>query len=366
MFGCRGSIGLVDDDIGCGEACLNVPFADLDVFQEISVGAFLMDLRRTGFECVDGIADDGQLFEVNFDQVQRSCGYVLAVSGDDRDGVANVADFPAAEHGPIDADDAMGITARHVLVRQHRVYPVEPERCGCVDRTDSGVRNVGALRTRVQHSGEAVVVSKPGGPPDLRQRVGVRAWPADFCGRGPCLWQVRRHVLAGRLQNRINHALVAGTSAVRVFERGADVGLCHLPILDRNAIQQAFRGHDQSGRADAALHGAVIQERLLQWMQAVVAGQALNGLHARTLGLERRINAADNRGAVDEHGTNAALSLGTADLRASQPQVIPEHVRQVTRLFDLDVDGCSVHRHLKAAHCFAPARRAAVARIIGR
>ena len=109
-----------------------------------------------------------------------------------------------------------------------------------------------------------VVIGKARGAPNLRQRIRIRARLADFRFRRPGLRQVGRHLLTGRLQDRVNDALVARTAAVGVLERCADVGFGHSFVRSCLAIEQALGCHDESGRADSTLHGAMIEKGLLQ------------------------------------------------------------------------------------------------------
>src|SRR5210317_345953 len=211
-----------------------------------------------------------------------------------------------------------------------------------------------------------VVVGKTCRPLDLRQRV--RIWtrlanlPFGRAGFGQVGW----YILTRGLQNGADDALVTRAAAVGVFECCTDIGFGDRLVHGGLTVEQALRGHDQSGRTDSALHGTVIEERLLQRVQFALLRDALDRLDRRSLCFECRVHATDDGCRIDEHRADAALGFGAAYLGAREPQVFAQHLGQVPGFGYVDIDRCPVHCHLQATHGSAPARSAAVDRMMGR
>ena len=366
MLRCRRAIGLVDNNICCLETRRDIAFTNLDVLQEIAVGPLLMYVRRVGPQCGDRVCYDGQFLVLDIDQVKGCCSDIFTVGCNNRDRVTRVTYLASAQDRPVDTDDTVRIAAWYVLVRQDSMHAIELA-CGCyVNGEDACVWDVGALGASEQHAGKTVVVREARRAADLRQRIRIRPWFTNFRFGCPCFGQVGRYVLPGRLQDRVNNALVSGAAAVGVLECCADIGFGHCFVCGGFPVQQALGGHDKTGCADAALYRTMIEKCLLQWVQSAVLLNAFDGFNATALCLECRVDAADYWRAVDEDGADAALGLGTADLGTRELQVLAQHVGQVSRFIDLDVDRGAVDCHLQAAHGFVLARRAAVARMIGR
>src|SRR5205809_3051521 len=78
----------------------------------------------------------------------------------------------------------------------------------------------------------------------------------------------------------------------------------------------------------AALHGAAVEERLLDRVEPSVLGQALDRRHGATIGLDGEVGAGAHRQPVHEHGARAA-HLGVARaLGALEVEPVTEHVEQ--------------------------------------
>src|SRR5690606_34000937 len=102
-------------------------------------------------------------------------------------------------------------------------------------------------------------------------------------------------------------------------------------------------------RADAALQRPVLQERLLQRVQAA-RGQAFDGDDFPSRGFHRQDQAAVDGPAVQQHAARAAVAVAAAFLGAGQAQLFPQHLQQrLPRLADEcfrhPVDG-GFHDHL--------------------
>src|SRR5207247_853812 len=83
--------------------------------------------------------------------------------------------------------------------------------------------------------------------------------------------------------DRVHDLRVARAATEVALERGAD----RLAIGPRLALEEGQRRQQHAGRAEAALHGAVAHERLLQRVQATVALQLAQRLVRAHLDLSR-------------------------------------------------------------------------------
>src|SRR3984885_6682674 len=119
--------------------------------------------------------------------------------------------------------------------------------------------------------------------------------------------------------------------------------------------QEVVGLHDQPRCAEAALHRAGVDERLLNRVQrSVGAGHPLHGDDIAALCLARGDQARTHRHVVEQDRARAAFALLTRGLGTGQCQPLTQHVEQalalpyVVRGGGLPVDG---QRH---AHCLSP------------
>src|SRR5579875_181990 len=95
--------------------------------------------------------------------------------------------------------------------------------------------------------------------------------------------------------------------------------------------QQVVGLHDQPRRAEAALHRAGVDERLLHRVQAV-AGKPLDGHDVAAFGLAGRDQAGAHGHVVEQDGARSALALLARVLRARQRQPLAQHEQQALAL----------------------------------
>ena len=110
------------------------------------------------------------------------------------------------------------------------------------------------------------------------------------------------------------------------------------------------------GRAEAALHGAGVDERLLHVARRARLGEPLDGDDRLRRPPSRQHQARAHQPAVDEHRARPALALLAGALGGHQPEPLAQHVQQVLphpRVGDLVVDAVDVER-VVLAHCAAP------------
>ena len=98
------------------------------------------------------------------------------------------------------------------------------------------------------------------------------------------------------------------------------------------------------GRAEAALERVVALERVLQRREHRVAGERLDRLHRRAVGLDREQAAAADRDAVEPHGAGAADAVLAADVRAGEAEAVAEEVGQEQARLDVLDDDLAVDR----------------------
>jgi hypothetical protein len=92
--------------------------------------------------------------------------------------------------------------------------------------------------------------------------------------------------------------------------------------------EQVVGAHQEPGRAEAALEGVVLAERLLQGVQLVLAAEAFDGGDLRTVELDREEQAGAGGLAVDEDGAHPADAVLAPDVGAGQAEVVAERVGQ--------------------------------------
>src|SRR2546421_4418267 len=119
---------------------------------------------------------------------------------------------------------------------------------------------------------------------------------------------------------------------------------------DLHGIAGRFRpqregGENHSGRADAALRAAELDEGLLQRMRAA---EPLNRRHPRRGHLRDGHEARIDRLAVDEHGARAAFAFAAAFFRSRQPEVLAKDIEQPRHRVGVDTDAAPVQRELHA------------------
>jgi hypothetical protein len=94
-------------------------------------------------------------------------------------------------------------------------------------------------------------------------------------------------------------------------------------------------GDDQAGGAEAALDGAGLHERLLDRVEGVAVGQALDRDDLGALGLAGQDQAGADQDAVQVDGAGAALALLAGVLGAGQAEALAQHVQQALALPDV-------------------------------
>ena len=94
------------------------------------------------------------------------------------------------------------------------------------------------------------------------------------------------------------------------------------------ALQKVGRRHDHPGRAVAALQAVVVPERFLQRVEHIAVGHPLDGRDLGADGLDGENGAALDGLPVHMDGAGAAVGRVTADMRASEAELVAQQVHE--------------------------------------
>src|SRR5439155_10024526 len=131
---------------------------------------------------------------------------------------------------------------------------------------------------------------------------------------------------------------------------GAAAEIAGKPVADlvlgrvRRLREEGPRGHQEAGGADATLERGGLQESLLERMERLALGHALDGLDLLPVRLAAKHEARADEPAVQRDAAGAAVAGGATFLAAREMQRVAEHVEQ--RLLGLaeELDRVPVHR----------------------
>ena len=102
-----------------------------------------------------------------------------------------------------------------------------------------------------------------------------------------------------------------------------------------HAVEQVGGRDDEARRAEAALHGAGLDERLLHRVQPSPSRQPLDRDDLVPVGLRGEHEARAHELAVEQHRARPALALLARVLRAGQPEPLAQRVEQALALPDV-------------------------------
>src|SRR5262249_34947576 len=130
--------------------------------------------------------------------------------------------------------------------------------------------------------------------------------------------------LGGGGLHRAHDLVVAGAAAEIAREAEADLALGRVRIV----VEQRLRRDQEARRADAALECCEFQEFLLERMQLVSVGDALDCADVAALGLGAQHQAGADDATVERHGAGAAIAGAAALLAAGEAEAVAQHVEQ--------------------------------------
>src|SRR2546425_10452053 len=122
----------------------------------------------------------------------------------------------------------------------------------------------------------------------------------------------------------IDDLRVARAAAEVALEGGAD----RRAIGTRLALEEGEDGQEDAGRAEAALHGAVPHERLLQRVEAAVTLESTQRGDSAPTNRGRQHQAARGRTAVEQHRADPAYPLVAAFLDVEDAERVAQHLEQ--------------------------------------
>src|SRR5206468_441319 len=93
-------------------------------------------------------------------------------------------------------------------------------------------------------------------------------------------------------------------------------------------LEVGMRGDQHAGRAEAALHPVVVDERLLDRREPLGRAEPLDRQDLGAVDRRDGDEARAARLAVDEHGAGAAAALLAAGLGARDPELLAEDVEE--------------------------------------
>src|ERR1035437_7118791 len=154
-----------------------------------------------------------------------------------------------------------------------------------------------------------------------------------------------------RIEHRFHNLVITGASAQVPGQRVANVVLGRFRI----AIEQRLRRNQESGRADAALQGRVLEKLVLQNAKHAVGGESLDGRDVLALSFDAEHQARAYRAALDQHGASAAIAGQASFLGAGELEHVAQCFEQALARLAQELDRFAVNRRFYQGlfgHCF--------------
>lgn len=185
---------------------------------DVVVVAVLVDQDRVGGGRGRLVGDDGEFAVLDLDLRGGAAGRLGVVGGDDRDGLAVVADLAVGEdRGVPDLQTVVLHVGGQVVVRHDGVHARGGEGLGGVDGDDLGVGDGGAQDLAPEH----VLVPHVGGvrelAGDLEGAVGAEGGLADAALGAGALCDLRGNAVRGHVQTPSDWRAAARRTASMIF-----------------------------------------------------------------------------------------------------------------------------------------------------
>src|SRR5262249_3536819 len=154
--------------------------------------------------------------------------------------------------------------------------------------------------------------------------------------------------------DRLDDVHVARTPAEVARDAPADLVLAGLRVL----LEEGIAGHEHTRRTVAALEPVLGHEAFLEGMELAVLLEPLHRHDLPAVGLHREYRAGLHGPAVQEDGAGAAVGRVAADVRAREPEDLPDQVYEEETRLDVRLELLAIDRHLDlhAPHLPWPAR----------
>src|ERR1051326_4260457 len=133
----------------------------------------------------------------------------------------------------------------------------------------------------------------------------------------------RRRRLRGGLLDRLDDVLVPGAAAEVALEAVPDLLLRQLVAVRGD---ERGRRHNHARRAEAALKGMPLPERLLHRVQLAVVGETFDRRNGASVGLDGENGARLHGEPVEVHGARAALRGVAGELRTRESELVAQEV----------------------------------------
>ena len=323
-----GGVDFLDDQIGFGEAPLDVADADRDVLDHV-VGRVVVQHGGARPHRLVGIEHCRQRFVDDLDLGQGAPGDQRILGGHRGHLLADVAHLAARHDRLVVHEHAEVVDAGHIGTGDDALDARHGLGFGCVDGNDAGMRVRAAQHGHVQHVRHHHVAGIFQRARHLARCIEAPHVGADEGAVGRLLLGQRARGtaavadIAGQF-DRVENLLVAGAAADVAAEALLDL----LAVRERIGAQGCGGGHHHARDAVAALAGARLVERLLQHGELARFAQPLDSLDRRALGLRDRHQAGFQQHAVDEYRAGAAFAGAATFLGAGVAQIVAQEVEQ--------------------------------------
>ena len=135
--------------------------------------------------------------------------------------------------------------------------------------------------------------------------------------------------------------MIPGAATEVAVDTVTDLVLCRAGVV----LEQPYCGHDHPRRTETALQAVALPEALLNGMQCVAVGQALDRLDVGTIRLNGQNHARFRGCPVDNDRAGSAVAGLTPDMGSSQKRLIPNEVNEKCAGLHIPGDRLPVHGH---------------------
>src|SRR5437016_6435593 len=162
----------------------------------------------------------------------------------------------------------------------------------------------------------------------------------------------------GGVHHRAHDLVVPRAPAQVAGEPVADLGLRRVG----HPLEEGLGGHEEPWGADAALERGALQELLLQRVERLAGGHALDGLDLLPTYLATQHETGADQAPVEHDAAGPAVPGGAAFLAARQVEGVAEHVEQCLLRLAQELDRVPVHHCLDVmlGHQLVLARSSAI------
>ena len=323
MVGGRRRIVMRDDILAVADDLVGVAADEMLMRKHVRVVRFVH--QNLVLQPVRHIEHGRKLLVFDLDQRRRGACLFVGFGSDERNCVAEkMRDFPDRNHHVVVLLEMPDLDRSGDVLGGQYAHDAGCRLCRRrIDRQHAGARIRAAHRRAVQHAVQIQIVRVF----RVAERFSRRIDAVEVLSHDALEHPMRDVLTAAehprRQKDRFFDLLIAGAAADVHADRVLDLRRRRIGI----AVNEPLCRHHHAGRAEAALHGARLGERIgvdcALARRESFAGDDVFALHAIGL-LYTRLG----RLAVDQHGTGAARALRTAVFDACQMQIIAQKADQ--------------------------------------